>query len=156
MHVCTGYLGNHWLCAEQAARLQPDLQEHKEFKEMSQYKDAVLPILKFHDKKKMISLATLVIFIMGPLYLERQSLHLNGPRPLNSRQCLKALWSTQRDRLTDNDINSLRPSDAYMHPQPRTSLAQIMACRLFGAKPLSEPMLEYYQLDPWEQTSVKF
>ena len=30
-----------------------------------------------------------------------------------------------------------------------------MACRLVGAKPLSEPMLEYCYLDPWEQTSVK-
>ena len=28
------------------------------------------------------------------------------------------------------------------------SLVQIMACRLDGAKPLSEPMLEYCQLDP--------
>ena len=42
-------------------------------------------------------------------------------------------------------INTLRPSDAYMiyvsvsYP----SLVQIMACRLAGAKPLSEPMLEY-------------
>ena len=26
-----------------------------------------------------------------------------------------------------------------------------MACRLAGAKPLSESMLEYCQLDPWEQ-----
>ena len=33
-------------------------------------------------------------------------------------------------------FNSLRPSDAY--------LVQIMACRLIGAKPLSEPMLEYH------------
>ena len=31
-----------------------------------------------------------------------------------------------------------------------------MACRLFGAKPLPEPMLAYCQLDSWEQTSVKF
>ena len=31
-----------------------------------------------------------------------------------------------------------------------------MACRLFGAKPLSKPMLGYCQLDPYEQTSVKF
>ena len=53
-------------------------------------------------------------------------------------------------------VNSLRPSDAYMLPQPRTALVEIMACRLFGAKPLSEPMLEYCQFDPWEQTSVKF
>ena len=31
-----------------------------------------------------------------------------------------------------------------------------MACRLVGAKPLSEPMPEYYYLDPYEQSSVKF
>ena len=31
-----------------------------------------------------------------------------------------------------------------------------MACRLFGAKPLPEPMLVYCQLDSWEQISVKF
>ena len=31
-----------------------------------------------------------------------------------------------------------------------------MACRLFGAKLLPELMLSYCQLDPWEQTSVKF
>ena len=36
-----------------------------------------------------------------------------------------------------------------------TSLMQIMACRLVGAKPLSEPMLDYFYLDPLEQTSVK-
>ena len=32
-------------------------------------------------------------------------------------------------------------------------LAQIMACRLFSAKPLSEPVVAYYH---WEQISVKF
>ena len=31
-----------------------------------------------------------------------------------------------------------------------------MACRPYGAKPVSEPMLGYCQLDPWEQISVKF
>ena len=30
------------------------------------------------------------------------------------------------------------------------------ACRLVGAKPLSEPRLKYCQLDHWEPTSVKF
>ena len=31
-----------------------------------------------------------------------------------------------------------------------------MACRLFGAKPLSKPMLGFCQLHPEEQISVKF
>ena len=30
-----------------------------------------------------------------------------------------------------------------------------MACRLAGAKPLSEPMLEYCQLDHWEKLEWK-
>ena len=41
-----------------------------------------------------------------------------------------------------NILNSLRPSDAYMRYKPRSTLVQIMACCLAGAKPLSEPMLE--------------
>ena len=42
-----------------------------------------------------------------------------------------------------------------MHQWIGSALLQIMACRLFGAKPLSEPMLAYCQLDSWEQISVK-
>ena len=52
--------------------------------------------------------------------------------------------------------NSSPPSVAYMRQLIGSALVQIMACRLFGAKPLSKPMLEDCQLDPWEQTSVKF
>ena len=37
-----------------------------------------------------------------------------------------------------------------------SALVQIMACHLFCTKPISEPMLAYCQLDPWEQFSVKF
>ena len=44
-------------------------------------------------------------------------------------------------------INSLKPSDAYIRHQPWPSLVQIMDCRLFGARPFSEPMLYYCQLD---------
>ena len=37
-----------------------------------------------------------------------------------------------------------------------SAMFQIKACRLFGTKPLSKPMLGYWQLDPKKQTSVKF
>ena len=52
-------------------------------------------------------------------------------------------------------INSSPPSAAFMHQWIGSALVQIMACRLFGAKPVSKPMLCYCQLDPWEQTLVK-
>ena len=48
------------------------------------------------------------------------------------------------------------PSAAYMRQWTGSALVHIMACRLFGAKPLPEPMLAYCQLDSREQISVKF
>ena len=44
-------------------------------------------------------------------------------------------------------INSSSFSAAYMRQCIRSTLTQIMACRLFGAKPLSKPILGYCQLD---------
>ena len=35
------------------------------------------------------------------------------------------------------------------------ALVQVMACHLYGTKPLPEPMPAYYQLDSWEQISEK-
>ena len=52
-------------------------------------------------------------------------------------------------------LNSSPPSAAYMSQWIGSALVKIMACRLFGAKPLSKPLLGYCQLDPEEQTSVK-
>ena len=45
-------------------------------------------------------------------------------------------------------INPSLPSAAYMRQLIGSVLVQIMACRLFGAKPLSTPMLGYCQLHP--------
>ena len=50
----------------------------------------------------------------------------------------------------------LRSNDAYMRPNNIPTLVQIMACRLFGAKPLSEPMQAYCQVEPKEHISVKY
>ena len=43
--------------------------------------------------------------------------------------------------ITTACFNLLRPRDAYIRHQSRPSLVQIIACGLFGAKPLSKPML---------------
>ena len=54
-------------------------------------------------------------------------------------------------------VNSLRSSDAYTYIYTCISYmssnqaiigSDIITCRLIGAKPLFEPMLGYYQLDP--------
>ena len=48
------------------------------------------------------------------------------------------------------------PSAAYMRQRIGLALVQMMACRLFGAKPSSKPTLDYCQMEPYKQTSVKF
>ena len=45
-------------------------------------------------------------------------------------------------------LNSSPPSVAYMRQWIRSALVQIMSCRLFGAKPLSKPMLGYFFIGP--------
>ena len=44
-------------------------------------------------------------------------------------------------------FNSSPPSAVYVRQWIGWALVQIIACRLFGAKPLSKPMLGYCQLD---------
>ena len=46
--------------------------------------------------------------------------------------------------------NSSPHSAASMRQWVVLALLQIMACRPYGTKPLSEPMLVHYQLNPWE------
>ena len=53
-------------------------------------------------------------------------------------------------------VNSSPPSAANMHQRIWSALIQIMACHLFSTKPLSKPILSYCQMDPWQQSSLKF
>ena len=52
-------------------------------------------------------------------------------------------------------VNSFPPRATYMHQWSGSALVQLMACCLYGAKPLPEPMLAYCQSDSWQQISVK-
>ena len=54
-----------------------------------------------------------------------------------------------------NSINTSPMSTAYVRRETMYALVQVMARRLFGAKPLPEPMLTYCQLNPWKETSVQ-
>ena len=52
-------------------------------------------------------------------------------------------------------LNSSPQSVVYMRHRIGSAIVRVMACRLFGTKPLPEPMLNYCQLDPYQQTLVK-
>ena len=53
-------------------------------------------------------------------------------------------------------FKSMRQRGARMRQQIRPSLVQITACLLIGANQLSELMLVYCQMGPWEHIQVKF
>ena len=62
------------------------------------------------------------------------------------------------DHYLRGSLNSLGPSDAYMHQQVMAVLIQILMCRLFGAKLLLDSLLAWrFSLKKinWEMSSVK-
>ena len=63
--------------------------------------------------------------------------YLGKYSPKISFKCPRSQW-----------VNSSPPSGVYMHWWTGSALVQIMACCLFSAKSLPEPMLVYCQLDP--------
>ena len=65
-------------------------------------------------------------------------------------------WGNQCQEKSSSPPSTAYICAAYMRQWTRSALVQIMACRLFGVKPLPEPTLTYCQLNPWGQTSVKF
>ena len=61
---------------------------------------------------------------------------------------LQNLHIDSKTYASSNTIKSSPPSAVYYMCQwTGSALVQIMTCRLFGAKPLSEPMLIYCKLD---------
>ena len=68
---------------------------------------------------------------------------------------LAPVWPKQRWRrsltyicvISPQCVNSSTPSVTYMRQWIGSTFVQIMACRLFGSKPLSKPVLGYCQLD---------
>ena len=65
------------------------------------------------------------------------------PNVLNKTSLVILLWICYLAKL----LNWSPTSAAYMRHWISTTLVQIMACHLFGAKPLSEPMMGYCQFD---------
>ena len=69
-----------------------------------------------------------------------------GDKPLSEPMMVRSLTHICITR--PQWVNSSPSSAAYVHWWIGSCLVWIMACRLFGAKLLSKPMLGYCQLDP--------
>ena len=80
----------------------------------------------------------LVNVVGGNVLVKVRCRHLMNQKPAVAEI---SEWRVNLQRVV---IISSPPSDAYMRQWMGSALVQIMACRLFGAKPLSEPMLGYY------------
>ena len=78
-------------------------------------------------------------------YLPRKSPYIKNLKICNLSSC------ENQELLNLTCLSLVR----HMRQWTGSALFQVMACRLFGAKPLPEPMLVYCQLDSWEKNSVK-
>ena len=86
----------------------------------------------------------------GALFFSRSSLKFQGHMGLKIND-LNPISIRLLGRLL------LSKPERRIYPSVKIpSLLQIMACRLADTKPLSEPMLEYCELDPKEHISVRF
>ena len=80
------------------------------------------------------------------------SLKFVAKHPINNISSLLQIMAS----YASPGLNSSPPSAAYMRQWIGSPMVQVMACRLFRAKPLPEAMLAYCQLNSWEHTSVKY
>ena len=74
------------------------------------------------------------------------------------RPCLKGLLAPVSEHIKDVEwkYQNVLPFWRLHVLMKWSSLIQVTVCRLFGVRPLPEPMLTYSQLDLFKQTSVKF
>ena len=56
----------------------------------------------------------------------------------------------------DIKINAVRPHDAIWRRQSWLTLIRALICRIFCVEPSIEPVVTYFQLDPWEQKYIQF
>ena len=103
------------------------------------------------------------IVFLNENFKENSTLFLNKILKIWRIVTIAKPWiKSKDDSLHSNSLNwsiSINPSPpnaAYMRQWIGSALVQIMACCLFGTKPLSKPTLGYSQVDSWEHFSVKF
>ena len=81
-----------------------------------------------------------ILYMCNVLYI--LCAYLSGGNNDDAWGCSHAAGNKNKTR-----INSSPLSAAYMRQWTGSASVQVMACRLFGAKPFPEVMLTYHQLD---------
>ena len=92
----------------------------------------------------------------NPPLVQIMAWHLTGAGHYLSRWWFSILTLIHECVIRPGRVNLSPSSAAYTRQWIWSAIVQIMAWRRIGDKPLAEPMREYCQLDPYEQTSVKF
>ena len=114
-----------------------------------------MSVKNLHSTLEFINIAFIVC-----LFLQSRVVIIKGRNAFlySQTQCNLDMWIRHQTILWLNavSINLLRPSDAYPRLYTEPSLVPIIACRLFGTKPLSEPKLVYCELEACKQISEKF
>ena len=102
-----------------------------------------------HSPKYCIKIMERIYFILNLMYEYNHRIIYAEKACPNWRY-----WISEWIGCTTTQLNASPPSAAYMRQWIGSALVQIMACRLFGAKPLSKPMLHCCQLGRYELISV--
>ena len=94
------------------------------------------------DSSKPLS-ATTLIYCLGTNILEIQNrIWQISFQEMHWKMSTNVIYFVQ----PLNIVNSSPPSATYMHQWTGSALVKVMDCRLFGAMPISEPILPYCQL----------
>ena len=108
-------------------------------------------IFNFLHKKHYIFIQIVLIFV-NKVPIDNKSLiqilAFSGDKPLS--EPMMACFTGTYVSICLAELTHLPqvPSAAYIHQLTGPALIQIMACHLFGTKPLPELILAYCQLDP--------
>ena len=106
-------------------------------------------IMTVHRKQYFHAIFVVETDIITELYWKRQSSFLLFTTFISL--CMITFLDSSNKHILSWDeflrvsVNPLMPRDACIHQWTVPSLVQIMACCLFGTKPLSDPMLSYFQ-----------
>ena len=115
------------------------------------FADDIFKCIFLNENLWILSKISLKFFPKGPINNIPALVHIMawrrpGDKPLSEAMMVNLSMHICISR--PQWVNLSPPSAAYMRQWTVSALVQIMACCLYGAKPLSKSMVEYCRLDP--------